>query len=136
MNEHTLANTILTKEILKYAIEEAKHSQMRCQHGAVIIANDGEIIAKGHNYMLPTKRCGEWSEHAEREALKKALKKIDYKKLPIDLIVVRIRKNDHNCFWNSKPCKKCTEYINKCIDGGFIRYVFYSIDDTNFSCIH
>lgn len=125
-------NFLLTNTVIQSAINEAKHSTMRCKHGAVIVSKTGEIIATGHNYMLPSMRCGEWSEHAEREAIKNALKKINYRNLPIDLVVVRIRKDNSGYFLNSKPCKKCTEYINKYIKNGFLRYVFYSLNDTTF----
>ena len=125
----------ISEEILKSALIEASNSTMRSQHGAISFTGN-TIIGKGHNYMLPLKNGGEWSEHAERESIKNALKKNNSNNcLPFDLVVVRKHKDNDRLFRNSKPCKKCTEFINKYINMGFLRFVFYSTDNTTFSCI-
>ena len=43
-----------------------------------------------------------------------------------DLVVIRIQRGGNSCL-HSKPCKKCTEKINKMIKRKIINRVYYSI---------
>lgn len=116
--------------ILEEALMEADKSAMRQKHGAVVVYKN-QVIARGHNYSLPIQTCNKRSVHAEQDALKKAFKVINQPNLPIYLVVVRRHLKDKEEFRNSKPCQKCTEYINKCIHKGIIQMVYYSCDKEN-----
>ena len=113
------------------AIEEARKSSMRCQHGCVIICN-GIIVARGHNYRI--KNSVYYSVHAEEAAINELLSRrprnnniAPRKRKSIEsrmtLYVVRIRQNGD--LTNSKPCSYCTPKINAQVH---ISKIFYSSD--------
>tara|TARA_B100001939_G_scaffold321815_1_gene311736 strand:+ start:51 stop:443 length:393 start_codon:yes stop_codon:yes gene_type:complete len=118
---------------LPTAIKIAKKSSHRCKHCALIVKNN-KIISKGFNRCLGHKN-GQNSYHAEHEAIFHC-EKGDLRNA--DLIVIRINTSlapediDINktpidkLFVNSKPCKKCTSLIEKCMHKYGLRNVYYS----------
>lgn len=125
-------------EIMLYAVELAKKSNMSNKHGSVIVDNKGNIISTGFNKMIyvPKDKLKIFhkntrvkiSNHAEEVALKKA----DPKKLNgAKLYIIRTGLGTGICsetpiFMNSKPCKRCTQIIESCIKRFGLKVVYYS----------
>ena len=125
-------------EIMLYALELSKKSNMTNKHGSVIVDNKGNIISTGFNKMLyvPKDKLKIFdkntrvkiSNHAEEVALKKA----DPKKLNgAKLYIIRASLGPEFCsetpiFMNSKPCKRCTQIIESCIKRFGLKAVYYS----------
>lgn len=102
------------------AFKQALKSDMNFNHGCVVVYR-GRIIGKGHNTYINSIFCDKVSLHAEVSAINDALKKITAEELKkCELVVIRVNKTGE-CL-NSKPCSKCTIYINKLC----IRKVFHS----------
>jgi deoxycytidylate deaminase len=123
-------------EIMLYAVELAKKSNMSNKHGSVIIDNKGNIISTGFNKMLCISKDKlkifdkdtkvKISNHAEEVALKKAdPKKLNGAKLYIIRAGVGIC-GENPIFMNSKPCKRCTQIIETCIKKFGLKAVYYS----------
>jgi tRNA(Arg) A34 adenosine deaminase TadA len=121
-------------DIILYAIELAKKSNMENKHGCVIVDNKGNIISVGFNKMLciPKNKIEIFnkntrvkiSNHAEEVALKKA----DPKKLNgAKLYIIRLGiTKDYSTLMNSKPCKRCTSIIESCIKRFGIKAVYHT----------
>ncbi len=121
-------------EIMLYAKELAKKSNMQNKHGSVIIDNKGNIISTGFNKMLFVSKDKleifnkntrvKISKHAEETALKNANpRKLNGAKL----YIIRLGTcSDNPIFMNSKPCKKCTSIIESCIKKFGLKTVYYS----------
>jgi len=127
-------------EIMLYAVELAKKSNMANKHGSVIVDNKGNIISTGFNKMIyvPKDKLKIFdkntrvkiSNHAEEVALKKA----DPKKLNgAKLYIIRAALGTETgfcgeapIFMNSKPCKRCTQIIESCIKRFGLKVVYYS----------
>lgn len=114
----------------------AKKSDVRSQHAAAILNSKGEIIVSASNYHLHKpymgpiwKPDGEYTIHAEEAAYMKFIQK--YRHLikggkSYTMVVIRIQRGGENCL-HSKPCKKCTQKINKLIKKKVISKVYYSV---------
>lgn len=123
-------------DIILYAIESAKKSNMNNKHGCVIVDNRGNIISVGFNKMLCVSKNKleifnkntrvKISNHAEEVALKRA----DPKKLNgAKLYVIRLGPtNDDLTLMNSKPCKRCTSIIESCTKKFGIKAVYYTMN--------
>ena len=125
-------------EIMLYAVELAKKSNMSNKHGSVIVDNKGNIISTGFNKMIyvPKDKLKIFdkntrvkiSNHAEEVALKNANpKKLNGAKL----YIIRAALGTGICsetpiFMNSKPCKRCTHIIESCIKRFGLKVVYYS----------
>jgi deoxycytidylate deaminase len=125
-------------EIMLYAVELAKKSNMSNKHGSVIVDNKGNIISTGFNKMIyvPKDKLKIFdkntrvkiSNHAEEVALKNANpKKLNGAKL----YIIRAALGTGICgetpiFMNSKPCKRCTQIIESCIKRFGLKVVYYS----------
>lgn len=96
---------------LDKAAEVAKYSTMQQKHGAVVVYKN-KIIAYGFNHITNSLNDN-YSIHAEVAAISQLLKQ---KKIldECDIYVVRIASSRfNNCLKMSKPCEKCTNFINK-----------------------
>ena len=96
---------------LSQASEIAIKSNMLQKHGAVIVYKN-KIIASGYNQICSYMN-NNYSIHAEVSAISKLF--YNKKLLELcDIYVVRIASATFdNCLKNSKPCKSCTNFINK-----------------------
>ena len=96
---------------LSQASEIALKSNMLQKHGAVIVYKN-KIIASGYNQICSYMN-NNYSIHAEVSAISKLF--YNKKLLELcDIYVVRIASATFdNCLKNSKPCKSCTNFINK-----------------------
>ena len=96
---------------LDKAAEIAKYSTMQQKHGAVIVYKN-KIIAGGFNYMTHYLNDNN-SIHAEVAAISQVFKN----KMILEeceIYVVRIASSKfNNCLKLSKPCEKCSKFINK-----------------------
>lgn len=126
----------IKRTVIQELTNLAKKSDVRSQHAAAILNNKGEIIVSATNYHLHKpyhgkiwKPEGEYTVHAEEAAYIKFIQK--YHHLikggkSFILIVIRIQRGGTNCL-HSKPCKKCTQKINKLIKKKVISKVYYSV---------
>lgn len=116
-------NKDITKKHQVYldkAIEVAKYSTMQQKHGAVIVYKN-KIIACGFNHITNSLNDN-FSIHAEVDVISKLFKQKQILD-ECDIYVVRIATNRfNNCLKMSKPCEKCTNFINKYN----IRRIYYS----------
>ena len=96
----------------------AEKSPLTHKHGCIIVRN-GKIIAKGFN----SQHNIDNSIHAEIAALKNTTKKCIGKNAI--MYVVRIGTPQHYRLKYSKPCEKCSSFIEKFR----IKKVFYSTND-------
>ena len=116
------------RNILQDAKETAEKSNMRVQHGCVIVDAKGNIISRAYNKYqdlhkinYPWTKGQQLSCHAEENALKQ----VDRKKLDgAKLYVVRISYCGE--FMNSKPCERCTVIIQKFMNKYGLKNVYYS----------
>ena len=123
-NEENLYNLKMTNKkhqlFLQKAGEIALKSNMLQKHGAVIVYKN-KIIASGYNEICNYMNAN-YSIHAEVAAISKLF----YNKKILefcDIYVVRVaRATFANCLKNSKPCKSCTNFINKYN----LRNIYYS----------
>jgi len=96
---------------LQKAGEIALKSNMQQKHGAVVVYKNN-IISFGYN-----ERCDYLSEKFSIHAEISAISKLFYNKKLLelcDIYVVRVASSTFdNCLKNSKPCKSCTNFINK-----------------------
>ena len=105
---------------LDIAAQTAKFSTMQQKHGAVVVYKN-KVIACGFNYMTHYLNDNN-SIHAEVAAISQLLKSRNILN-ECDIYVVRIASQKfNNCLKMSKPCEKCTKFINKYN----IRKIFYS----------
>ena len=96
---------------LDKAAEIAKYSTMQQKHGAVVVYKN-KIIAYGFNYMTHYLNDNN-SIHAEVAAISQVFKNKTILE-NCDVYVVRIAPaRFNNCLKLSKPCEKCTKFINK-----------------------
>jgi len=99
------------KLFLSKAAEIALKSNMLQKHGAIIVYKN-KVIASGYNQICDYMNSN-YSIHAEVSAISKLF----YNKKILefcDIYVVRIAPTSfNNCLKNSKPCKSCTNFINK-----------------------
>lgn len=105
---------------LQKAAEIALKSNMQQKHGAVIVYKN-KIVATGYNEICDYMN-NNFSIHAEVSAISKMF--YNKKLLELcDIYVVRIASvTFDNCLKNSKPCKNCTNFINKYN----LRNIYYS----------
>jgi len=116
------------ENIMALARNEALKSIMYYKHGAVIFKGK-EIISTGFNYDFGQQiRHGKFSVHAEADAILNAIKTKKNIK-GASMVVVRVAWKRNNVYGNSKPCKSCTEFINK----NELGPVFYTTDSCQFS---
>lgn len=123
-NEENLYNLKMTNKkhqlFLQKAGEIALKSNMLQKHGAVIVYKN-KIIASGYNEICNYMNAN-YSIHAEVAAISKLF----YNKKILefcDIYVVRVAgATFDNCLKNSKPCKSCTNFINKYN----LRNIYYS----------
>jgi deoxycytidylate deaminase len=105
---------------LSKAAELALKSNMLQKHGAVIVYKN-KIIATGYNEI-----CNYMNNNYSIHAEVSAISKLFYNKKILefcDIYVVRIASATFdNCLKNSKPCRSCTNFINKYN----IRNIYYS----------
>jgi deoxycytidylate deaminase len=96
---------------LDIAAETAKFSTMQQKHGAVVV-HKNKVIACGFNYITHFLNDNN-SIHAEVAAISQVFKnKMILEEC--DIYVVRIATaRFNNCLKLSKPCDKCTKFINK-----------------------
>ena len=110
--------------LLKIATKQARQSEVRCQHGAVV-SRGGSILSAAHNTYNKHPRWGSgpmYSIHAEAAAIRTAVRKgIDLRGATI--VVVRTG----NTSQMSKPCEACQALIEKY----GIRKVRYTDEDGN-----
>ena len=96
---------------LSKAAEVALKSNMLQKHGAIIVYKN-KIISSGYN-----EKCDYMNNNYSIHAEVSAISKIFYNKKLLelcDIYVVRIAPASfNNCLKNSKPCKNCTNFINK-----------------------
>ena len=105
---------------LSKAAEIAQKSNMLQKHGAVIVYKN-KIIASGYNYMCDYMH-NNYSIHAEVSAISQMFHNKKLLEL-CDIYVVRIAPASmNNCLKNSKPCRSCTNFINKYN----LRNIYYS----------
>ncbi|MBI4029121.1 MAG: hypothetical protein HY376_02040 [Candidatus Blackburnbacteria bacterium] len=101
------------------AKREAKRSNMKYRHGAVIYDKHGRIIAYGHNYMyskqitlMVTKKLNVlrvWSVHSEMDALRK----LTSSQLRQDLYLFVYREYKDGTPALSRPCDDCFGVIDR-----------------------
>lgn len=107
-------NTDINKRhqiFLDKAAEIAKYSTMQQKHGAVVVYKN-KIIGYGFNYMVNHLNDNN-SIHAEVAAISQVFKNKTILG-ECDIYVVRIGPpRFNNCLKLSKPCEKCTKFINK-----------------------
>jgi len=130
---------MLQADTIDTLIKQAKKSDMRSKHAAIII-NKGRIISTGHNqtyhsikrYISNNKTSRPLSRHAEEDALRR----VDRRNLKgATLYVIRFGMHHHNQpFMNSKPCKRCMASIHKMMREDGLRRIFYSIDTDEDGC--
>lgn len=111
------------------AANQAEKSTMQHRHGCVIVYNNKEIVAKGHNHMRCTME-NVFSVHAEVEAVNKLRQVMKTKSKDFvnkcTLYVVRIGKNSDNMSLKmSQPCERCAQAIRSI----GIPTVVYSVAD-------
>lgn len=108
------------KLFLSKAAEIALKSNMLHKHGAVIVYRN-EIIASGFNELCDYMNSN-YSIHAEVSAISKLFHNKKILEL-CDIYIVRVASSRFdNCLKNSKPCKNCTNFINKYN----LRNIYYS----------
>lgn len=108
------------KLFLSKAAEIALKSNMLHKHGAVIVYKN-EIIASGFNELCDYMNSN-YSIHAEVSAITKLFHNKKILEL-CDIYIVRVASSRFdNCLKNSKPCKSCTNFINKYN----LRNIYYS----------
>ncbi len=96
---------------LDIAAQTAKFSTMQQKHGAVVVYKN-KVIACGFNYMTHYLNDNN-SIHAEVAAISQVFKNKTILE-ECDIYVVRIATaRFNNCLKLSKPCDKCTKFINK-----------------------
>jgi deoxycytidylate deaminase len=96
---------------LDKAAEIAKYSTMQQKHGAVVVYKN-KIVGYGFNYMVNHLNDNN-SIHAEVAAISQVFKNKTILG-ECDIYVVRIGPpRFNNCLKLSKPCEKCTKFINK-----------------------
>ena len=96
------------EQYVEAAKEQARKSPMAQKHGAVIVKNN-KIIATGYNrYIEQEKACRRISMHAEKDALTNC-NQSDLK----GAVLYIVRMNPEGELLMSKPCKSCTNYINR-----------------------
>jgi len=96
---------------------------MTQKHGAIIVYKN-KIIASGFNYICDHMNSN-FSIHAEVSAISQLFynkKILEY----CDIYVVRIAPSFNNCLKNSRPCKSCSNFINKYN----LRNIYYSTNYT------
>ena len=107
-------NTDINKRhqiFLDKAAEIAKYSTMQQKHGAVVVYKN-KIIGYGFNYMVNHLNDNN-SIHAEVAAISQVFKNKTILG-ECDIYVVRIGPpRFNNCLKLSKPCEKCSKFINK-----------------------
>mgnify|MGYP005657575445 FL=1 len=102
------------------AYNQALKSEMNFNHGAVLIYR-GKIIGRGYNTYFNTNSNEKNSLHAEVSAINDGLKRVSHEELKrCELVIIRV--NGGGQCVNSKPCDKCTKFINK----HCIRRVYHS----------
>jgi len=118
----------IDNEIMLYAVEIAKKSDMRSKHGCVIIDNKGNIISSACNKTINLNNKFEKNTKISHHAEEAALKMADPKKLRgARLYVIRWGIISSNpVFMNSKPCDRCSSIINTCIKKFKLKVVYYS----------
>tara|TARA_B100000902_G_C27097511_1_gene807054 strand:- start:428 stop:853 length:426 start_codon:yes stop_codon:yes gene_type:complete len=133
-------------QIVNYLLNLAHESDVRCQHASAIVERKtGRIMvsATNYHYHKPTRKnwtpIGNYTMHAEEAVFNKFKRNFPHlmrrAKRNYDLVVIRAQRGTNNCL-HSKPCKKCTEKINKMIKRKIINRVYYSIPiKTDEKCI-
>ena len=93
------------------AYNQALKSEMNFNHGSVLI-HRGKIVGRGYNTYFNTNSSEKNSVHAEVSAILDGLKKVNHEDLKrCELVIIRV--NTQGNVVNSKPCDKCTKFINK-----------------------
>ena len=93
------------------AYNQALKSEMNFNHGAVLIRR-GKIVGRGYNTYYNSNSNEKNSLHAEVSAILDGLKKVSHEDLKrCELVIIRV--NTQGQVVNSKPCDKCTKFINK-----------------------
>ena len=95
--------------IIQQAIEQARKSNLRCKHGAIIVKNN-KIVSRGYNrylYYYGDKVTS--SIHAEVDAIRNCYPKSNLNGAV--LYVIRVRFDGTTTI--SKPCKGCYNAISK-----------------------
>jgi len=113
------------------AADIALKSNLRSKHGCIIIDKKGKIISKAHNKAIVFEKNIKYVKtnivtyHAEESALKN----VDKTKLNGASLYV-VRNIGNGCFSCSKPCQKCENIINSCMQRFKLKYVFYSVSSS------
>lgn len=125
-------------DIVNFLSNLARESDVRSQHASAIVERKtGRIMVSATNYHYHKKVShkewtpqGNYTMHAEEAVFNKFKRHYPHlmrrAKSNYDLVVIRIQRGGNNCL-HSKPCKKCTEKINKMIKRKIINRVYYSI---------
>ncbi|MEK7192411.1 MAG: hypothetical protein AAB646_02780 [Patescibacteria group bacterium] len=103
------------------AIDIAGRSPAKHQHGAVIFDSRG-IFGWGWNHPLDGRVQGDYSVHAERDAIARAKRFHFHKRFAGSSIIIFGRKPKTGRILNSRPCLTCLSAI---LDAG-IWGVYYS----------
>jgi pyrimidine deaminase RibD-like protein len=108
------------QQYVDIAKQMARKSCLTHKHGVVIV-HKNKVIATGYNRFdcIHKGSNGQFSLHAEVDALNKARKKYRDVLTEADMYVVRVSNDKFKC---SKPCRMC----ENCIKEYGIRRVFYS----------
>lgn len=129
--------SLFKRAVLLLALEEARKSTVRCQHGAVIVKGN-EIIATGHNRY----KIGE-SYFRGEEAYRKEKRPTIHAEIDAiyncsdwqtqlrgaSLYVVRVH-NQGEKFSYSAPCERCRIFLQKMMDEYGLNRVYYTTDET------
>jgi len=91
---------------IEEAMKQARKSNVRYKHGAVVVKN-GKIIGVGYNkYCISCYAIHKICIHAEIDAISNCSPKFLN---GATLYVIRL--NNQNELQSSKPCKRCKDYI-------------------------
>lgn len=134
MANHYYFDKYITSIINNLIVESIKLRRMRDMFG-YHVAYIFNFDIKGYNTKR-TKRSGITSTHAEVDALSKLPNNDSTKYISIDILIIRI--NAYGQLVDSKPCKRCVNFMNETIKkrGYRIRHVYYSSNFNNINVIN
>ena len=117
----------ISDTVIRQLTQAARESDVRSQHAAAIL---DKPINKSN--WVPE---GDYTMHAEEAVYQKFMRQYPHliklaklkKNIAYILVVIRIQRGGEHCI-HSKPCKKCTQKINKLIKLNIINRVYYSVN--------
>lgn len=142
MCDWTLHTMRISDTVIRQLTQAARESDVRSQHAAAILDKSGKIMAMASNYHFhkPINKSnwlpeGDYTMHAEEAVYQKFMRQYPHliklaklkKNIAYILVVIRIQRGGEHCI-HSKPCKKCTQKINKLIKLNIINRVYYSVN--------